>query len=480
MIDKIALFHPLLFSFVFVISPYTQYAGLIPPMQIVVPFILICVFTIFLYFIIKRIVTKANLAVAILAPMLILFFYYGTLYEYISSLTRGTKLRIPVLILANLLILIILVIFIVKVFRWHEGAIKKTNRIFFVIAASIIVFNTFSIIKQYIVSPKLNASLGMPGISKQNHTEYFPDIYFIILDEYAAPSQMKSYFQYDMSPFIEYIKGKGFIVTEIRDESLATGDIMESRLNMEIINHKDDMASSKSILNRLFESMGLRNSYEKGQMIRIRNSKVIKYLNSIGYQFINIGSWFYQTRYNKLAVQNINCFGFQFKDELSTIIVNNTVLRLILIKRYFHRRAVIRAFDVLENMPIISGKAKFIFAHIICPHTPYVFGANGEKLGLNPEKSNDNKHLYLDQHIFITKKVKELIDQIHSSSQASSVIIIQADHGFRIDKPQADKVFSAVYIPSKKRTPWPDSISSSNTFRILFNDLFGSKYEILQ
>ena len=41
-----------------------------------------------------------------------------------------------------------------------------------------------------------------------------------------------------------------------------------------------------------------------------------------------MGSFYAQTRYNQLADQNINCFGFQFKDELSTIIANNGVLRL--------------------------------------------------------------------------------------------------------------------------------------------------------
>ena len=193
-----------------------------------------------------------------------------------------------------------------------------------------------------------------------------------------------------------------------------------------------------------------------------------------------MGSWFTQTRYNQLADQNINCFGFQFTDELSTIIFHNSVLRLILINRYFHRKAVLDAFADLENMPVTDGKPKFIIAHIICPHGPYVFGANGEKLGLKPGKNKDAKQLYIDQHIFISKKIKEFVDKKLSDSQPAPIIIIQGDHGARMDKSNAHQVFSAAYIPDYKGKSWQDSISSVNTFRILFNDIFGTKMEILK
>ncbi len=207
-------------------------------------------------------------------------------------------------------------------------------------------------------------------------------------------------------------------------------------------------------------------------MIHIRNSKVINYLKKMGYHYVHLGSWFAHDRYNQLADQNINCFGFHFKDELSTIIANNSVLRIVRINRYFHRQAVLDAFSTLEQMPVIAGKPSFIFCHILCPHIPYIFGANGEKLGLNLGKTKDAKQLYLDQHIFITKKVKELVDHKLSYSQFAPVIIIQADHGDRMDKLRGHKVFSAIYIPNNKEQTWPGSISSVDTFKYIFKTIF--------
>lgn len=485
MTDKLILWHPLLFAIISVIMPFTQYAGLIPPSQIVAPFIVICTFSLLLYFIIKRMVKKTDVAVTVLSPLLYLFFSYGILHNYISLLTAGKYFNLPVLILMMVVILIILVVYIVKVLRAHEGTIRYVNGAIFAIACGLIIFNVFSITMRSIATAKVIESSRMTGSTPQKHTGPLPDIYFVILDEYAAPSQMKSYFQYDMSPFVEYLSQKGFMVTEMYTESLTTGAIIENRLNMAVINSYDAAAAVQgSLTGRLSESMNIANTRDDEQMIHIRNSKVMGYLKGIGYQYIHLGSWFTATRYNQIADQNINFSGVHFTNELSNIIVRGSFLRL-LINRYtvmssdFFRKEVLSAFATLENIPIVAGKPKFIFAHIICPHTPYVFGPNGEKLGLQPgEDWKNNKEFFLGQHIFITKKIKELVEHKLSSSQAAPVIIIQADHGARLDKPQAHQVFSAVYVPNYKGAPWPASTNSINTFKFLFNDLFGTKFPI--
>ncbi|MBU0646759.1 hypothetical protein KJ611_04825 [Patescibacteria group bacterium] len=202
------------------IVPYTQYAGLIAPAQVVVPFIVICVLALFSYLIIKRIVKKADVASAVLSPLLIIFCNYGVLYEYISSLTNGIKIKGPVLILATLFILIILAVYIEKVLGAHEVTIKNVNKFFCVIAVALIIFNTFSITMQSIATAKVIEASGMPGITLPKQSGPLPDIYFVILDEYAAPSQMKNDFHYDMSPFVEHLSQKGIIGKRSRGSSL--------------------------------------------------------------------------------------------------------------------------------------------------------------------------------------------------------------------------------------------------------------------
>jgi hypothetical protein len=483
MSDKLVLLHPLLFSIIFVIMPYAQWDGVIPPVQIVMPFVAICLLSLSSYLIIKRIVKKADVAVALLSPLLIFLLNYGILHQYVSGITGETRFKAPVLIVPVLLILIVLVVFIVKVLRAHEVTIRIVNKAFFAIAFVLLILNVFSVTKQSLTTAKVPGSPRLTGSNLQKDTRLLPDIYFVVLDEYAAPSQMKNYFQYDMSPFVEYLGQKGFMVTEMYTEPLGTTAIMEERLNMEAKGRQDAALPSRGFFDGILESINVSNVHEEENLIRIRKNKVISYLKSIGYRIIHMESMVPQMRYNQFADQNIDTSGGQVtRNELSTIIVLNSALRTLM-NRYtlghsFAER-VLGAFATLENMPVIAGKPKFIFAHVLCPHVPYLFGANGEELGVKRSKSKSDKELYFDQHAFITKKIKELVDYKLSRAQTAPVLIIQSDHGAKMDSHGAHQVFSAVYIPSHKGKPWQDSISSSNTFRLLFNELFGTNLEIL-
>jgi len=484
MTDKLILWHPVLFAIIFVIMPFTQYAGLIPYSLIVVPFVVICTFTLIFYLIIKYIVKKADVAIAVLSPMLIFFLGYGILHQYISDLAGDAKLRDPLLILAILVTLIIIAVYIVKIMRTHKENIKKVNKACYVIAVAIIIYNAFSITAQSIATAKIIESSRMTGIPLQKHTGPFPDIYFVILDEYAAPSQMKSYFQYDMMPFVEYLRQKGFMVTEMTAEGIYTLPNMEARLNMEARKHQHDARVPSSFLGNLCEVMNILNACEEEQQIRIRNSNVFAYIKSIGYQFITMGYVKPQMIYNRFSDRDIKHVGVLFANELSSIIVVNSALR-VLINRYTfpnsidNRLQILDSFSKMEQMPVLAGKPKFVYAHVLCPHSPYIFGANGEILRLNSGGSKGDKQLYIDQHIFITKKTKELVDQKLLNSHNAPVIIIQADHGARMDKTGAHQIFSAVYIPNQKGKPWQNKISHINTFRLLFNELFGLNLEIL-
>lgn len=478
--ERVCSFHPVLFSLLFVILPYTQYAGLIPPSQAVLPFIAISAFSLFVYLVIKRFVGEGDVTVAVVSPLLAFLCNYGALYEYISSTTNRAGMRSLILSIVSALLLIGLFWYIYKVSRAAAATVRTVNQGLFVVAGSLLLFNSYSIMMQSKQTAKGIRELGATGIHVGKTAATLPDIYHVILDEYASPTQMRDYFRYDMGAFVGFLKRKGFSVSEMQTKSLATVSIIENRLNMAEISGDSLVASRNSLSDSLLENINRLNSRDEKQLFHIRNNRVVNSLKAIGYQFVNIGSWYVHTRYNRLADQELNYYGFQFKSELPAIIASNSVLRLVLINRHFHRVAVLEAFSALRDMPVTPGTPRFVFAHIVCPHVPYVFGANGEKLGLNPqEKRKDGKQLYIDQHAYITKKIIELVEHKLSDTQPAPVLIIQADHGARMDKPGARRVFSAVYVPGSKMRPLGDSVRSINTYRLIFNEIFGSNLEIL-
>ena len=147
-------------------------------------------------------------------------------------------------------------------------------------------------------------------------------------------------------------------------------------------------------------------------------------------------------------------------------------------------------FDELKNIPQIAGP-KFVFAHIVSPHGPYIFGPNGEnapdttELVLSPE---EERKRYLDQLIFINKKLEDSVVEILSKSKIPPIIVIQSDHGVWISADGVNedemhgirlKNFSALYLPGKDKNIVPRDMSAVNTFRLIFNQYFGLDLEML-
>jgi hypothetical protein len=117
----------------------------------------------------------------------------------------------------------------------------------------------------------------------------------------------------------------------------------------------------------------------------------------------------------------------------------------------------------------------FVYAHIVLPHSPYVFGANGE-----PKAKEDNcpeKELnvyYINQLIYVNKQVKKLIEEILFNSDNPPIIILQADHGQGSSKAARMRILNAYYLPGGGEKSLYDCITPVNTFRVILNHYFGT------
>ena len=82
-----------------------------------------------------------------------------------------------------------------------------------------------------------------------------------------------------------------------------------------------------------------------------------------------------------------------------------------------------------------------------------------------------------------------MVDKILIKKKKEAIIILQSDHGPGLlldwenptSKTYTERlpIFNAYYFPNKKITTITNSITPVNTFRILFNNFFNTKYEIL-
>jgi len=159
----------------------------------------------------------------------------------------------------------------------------------------------------------------------------------------------------------------------------------------------------------------------------------------------------------------------------------------------------LQSLNNVSEVAYIRGP-KFVFAHLTISHPPPLFDSEGNPLsksqleqigGVYTDKENN-----LNQIIFVSKKMKEMADNILSRSDSPPIIIFQSDHGTTsllghphhwkrpFDKnikgvAERMKILNMYYLPDGGDKLLYDSISPVNTFRIIFNYYFGANYELL-
>lgn len=230
----------------------------------------------------------------------------------------------------------------------------------------------------------------------------------------------------------------------------------------------------------------------------------MNYLKQKGYKTVAFDTWYTVSKPKGLinADYNLNYLldsKVSYIDAFSLLLINGTMLRPF--SYYFKmeytdvdnlsRNSIEFTFKKLLDMPKINGP-KFVFAHILCPHTPFIFDQNGEEVDSYNRYNWKEKKYYLNQYIYVSKQMEKIVDVLLEQSKEPPIIIVQSDHGprpnfgqnpnqrFQIPAEEMYKIFNAYYLPGDAKEALNDRISPVNTFRIIFNRYFGEKFEILE
>src|SRR4030095_526406 len=142
-------------------------------------------------------------------------------------------------------------------------------------------------------------------------------------------------------------------------------------------------------------------------------------------------------------------------------------------------------FNSMQDVANMPGP-QFVYVHLILPHPPFVFGPDGEYTDpadfWNEQKRyppDKFKIGYINQLAFLNTKLLEMIDTILAESETPPIIILQGDHGpWSQPNPQHFFILNAYHLPGHNTELYPQ-LSPVNSFRIIFNDYFGGRYDML-
>lgn len=484
---KSYIVHPFLFALFHILFLFAHNVEEISFSEILLPSAVVLGITLLLVFLIRSIIKDGKKVAIIISVFIVLFFSYGRIYDlimdqYIGSLEIG---RHRYLLFCWGLLLTYSAYLIIKTRRDLYNLTRTLN-----VSALTLVFISLVNIGVYELKIKniwQDTSKPMECLENRRtdleNVSEFRDIYYIILDGYASSRTLKDVYDFDNQNFNDYLITKDFYVaTKSQANYPRTFLSLASSLNLEYINYLPDVigreSANKVILNQM-----------------IRDNKVMNFLKLKGYKFIHFSSGWGSTDRNIYADLNIHSGKF---NEFILVLIQTTMLKLfagpIIVDL---RKARLLTFSKLAKVHRIKGP-KFVFAHVLSPHSPYLFGANGElvpnaelKIGGNQWKQKEH---YLNQLIFINKKVEELVNELLLNSEIPPIIIVQADHGpastypeslFHVVRPTKNMlrermgILNAYYLPSGGRDLLYESITPVNTFRLIFDFYFNTNCGLL-
>ena len=489
--------HHFLFGMFPVIFLYSHNTGKIPPVDILRILAIVIIFALLSNRLLSALLKHRRKAALLVTIFLLYFFFYGHYYNALLNCTiAGWRVGRNMFLLP---------ISLVPVFAAGWFAVRtrqpliNLTKILNIVAISLVAIPLCNVAVFALAhrSPRqtyANAASFEMAVTSSEKPDYLPNIYYIILDGYARADVLKDIFQYDNSTFIKHLTDIGFyVVPESTANYAQTPLSLASSLNMQYLHHLSEDAGNHN------DSI-----IPLGEMIK--DNAVFHFLRNYGYETIAFASTCPFTDIKNADIffskgLRLNEFELELVKTTFVAAIQGAVTAISPLDEY--RRQMLYPLDHLPDVAVRNGPF-FVFAHIICPHAPFVFNSQGQHINPDlppgPPAGCDFGQLdqitrkrvqkyYGDQLTFLNQKVSTIIAEILSKSATPPIIIFQADHGSQTtliwdhpdDAALAERmpIFNACYLPGFDYTELPQTLTPVNTFRIIFNHYFSAKYELL-
>lgn len=308
----------------------------------------------------------------------------------------------------------------------------------------------------------------------------YPDIYYIILDAYGHARTLKEIYDYDNSDFIRFLEENGFyVVTRGRSNYSASAPSLASSLNFEYLDYLRGRDGDSPEVSVAFYYL-------------IENNQAIRFLKNRGYKFVHFDSGWSGNERNRHADLQLR---YGYGNEFAVVLAQTTLLvpfrRVLNLLAGDHRKRILGIFSGIAEVHRTVPGPKFVFAHLVCPHGPYVFGPGGEERKVDKVSlvGQGRRQAYADQVAFVNMKVRELLETLLDPSSPAPIVVIQGDHGpisvggFRDPSDrflrERMRILNAYHLPGGGNDLLYPSITPVNTFRLIFNRYFGQEYPLL-
>jgi len=312
-----------------------------------------------------------------------------------------------------------------------------------------------------------------------------PDIYYIIMDSYSREDVLANKFGYDNQPFLNFLQKKGFYLPQCaRSNFPKTYLSLATSLNM---NYVQSFGADLIKAGISYDDWGI---YAKYGTVR-------QTLAGLGYKVVA-----FKTGWSSIDLPNADVFyapPSTISEESLLYPGMNSYEGMLLGTTLFaplqaridaynlknphnqwldHYTLRTYSFEKLIQVPVAVAGPKFVFAHMMVTHPPFVFDAQGNFHYYPEDLAQDIQEGYLNSIKYGNAQLEILVNKILSRPGPKPVIIIQADHGF-LYSGAGVQILNAYYLPDGGEQQLYPTITPVNTFRVIFDRYFGAHLGLL-
>jgi hypothetical protein len=306
------------------------------------------------------------------------------------------------------------------------------------------------------------------------------DIFYLVFDRYGSNWSVRERFGLE-SDLPDWLAERGFhVVPGARANYRATDFSLASTLQMEY-------------LDELTERHGPNTGDRTPARELLQNHTVGRFLQANGYRYVHISAWYNPTLNNEIADEVLR---YDTASEFTQVLSDTSMAPLVEDlfatesteppHRQRHRGFAEYQFRQIQRAAAAPERV-FVFAHVLLPHAPYTYRADGSEMSDADERSLPEEQLYAEQLAYTNARIRETVDVLlNVPPEEQPIIVIQADEGpflcFNVDcidgSPETYGIrfgiLGAYHFPGLGPDVLPPDHSSVNTFRTIFREYFGA------
>jgi hypothetical protein len=282
-----------------------------------------------------------------------------------------------------------------------------------------------------------------------------PNVYLILLDGYPRADTLMEYFGFDNTPFLDALTDRGFAVSE-RSTSLYP-DTIQTLATLMQMKPVDELLGE--------EWTGSLEQYRR-LWSAFNDAPVPDAYEAAGYTTYSIVPPVPGHDWRTADVVLDSPWLSDFEAHLSS----RGVLRLLLPYAAMQRAEILDAFRYLKESADTSPR--LVFAHVLSPHSPYVFAADGspaEPCGTScTDHAGPPNPMLADRLIgqveFLNAMVLDALDHVIQVDPDATVVVL-SDHGLRRDRADMDEWFRTLF--AVRGPAFPEDAAPSEAFTTL-------------